>query len=142
MNFDLEREFFRRKSTAGRLSLGMKQIGFTLEDTRRNLRVPEDKVFGETAIPPGTYEIVVSVSQHFGGKRLPEILRVPFFTGVRIHGGNTVKDSEGCILLAKNRIAPEMIQGAETVDFVALLDSVPGPHYITIHDTFRGVYLD
>lgn len=46
----------------------------------------------------GTYEVVLSFSNHFQ-KYLPLLLNVKCFEGIRIHGGNTAKDSQGCILI-------------------------------------------
>lgn len=70
----------------------------TLEDEKRADGL---KVYGETAIPSGTYNIILSVSNRF--KRLmPLLLDVPMFKGIRMHGGNTSKDSHGCPLIAFN----------------------------------------
>ena len=70
----------------------------TLEDEKRADGL---KVYGETAIPSGTYNVILSVSNRF--KRLmPLLLDVPMFRGIRIHGGNTSKDSHGCPLVAFN----------------------------------------
>jgi hypothetical protein len=71
---------------------------YTLED---ELRPKGVKVYGQTAIEAGTYKIVVDMSNRF--KRLmPRLLNVPNFEGIRIHGGNSSKDSHGCILVAFN----------------------------------------
>lgn len=55
------------------------------------------KVKHETAIPYGTYQVIMSFSQRFQ-KFLPELLNVPGFAGIRIHAGNTEVDSSGCLL--------------------------------------------
>ena len=58
----------------------------------------KEKVYGKTCIPNGTYTVVLSYSNRF--KRiLPELLNVPHFLGIRMHAGNSSKDSSGCVLL-------------------------------------------
>jgi hypothetical protein len=55
------------------------------------------------AIPEGRYPVVISYSPKFK-QWLPILLGVPMFKGIRIHAGNTVKDTQGCILLGENRV--------------------------------------
>lgn len=89
--------------TLGRLLVNGVLLGYTCEDTDRGLeKVPEAKIKGQTAIPRGTYRVVVSMSNRFG-RLMPEVLNVPGFTGIRIHGGNTSADTEGCPLLGEER---------------------------------------
>lgn len=98
MNLRLRRFDFGKHHTVGTLHLDGKFICFTLEDRTRLIESLIDKVKAETAIPSGRYKLVVDHSNRFG-KPLPRLVDVPFFTGIRIHTGNTAKDTEGCILV-------------------------------------------
>ena len=57
----------------------------------------------KTAIPSGVYEIKVDYSPRFK-RKMPRLLNVPGFTGIRIHGGNTHLNTSGCPMVARNRI--------------------------------------
>ena len=93
MELKLNRIFLGSSATIGELYIDKKYIADTLED---RVRSEGEKVYGKTAIPEGTYEMVLSYSPRFK-KILPEILNVPNFTGIRIHSLNKAEDSEGCI---------------------------------------------
>jgi hypothetical protein len=74
---------------------------YICEDQVRALGAP--KVPGFTAIPNGQYGLVIDRSPLFSARSgcdvfTPAILGVPGFSGVRIHPGNTEKDTEGCLL--------------------------------------------
>lgn len=97
MKLELVRETFTDKSTVGRLSMDGIFNCFSLEDAVR-----EEKIAGSTAIPEGTYEIIINYSQRFK-KPMPLLLNVPNFEGVRIHAGNTSEDTEGCIVVGTTR---------------------------------------
>lgn len=95
MELKLNRIFLGSSATIGELYVDGEHIADTLED---RVRPEGEKVYGKTAIPEGTYEMVLSYSPRFK-KILPEILNVPNFTGIRIHCGNSSADSSGCILV-------------------------------------------
>ena len=85
--------------TLGELSVDGEKFCHTLEPTWRK---PEArKIPGKTAIPEGRYPIVITLSPKFK-QWLPLLLHVPGFTGIRIHAGNTAKDTKGCILVGEN----------------------------------------
>lgn len=99
MNLLLKREPSSQYSTLGTLYLDGQLFCFTLEDVVRDVKIP-----GETAIPAGKYEVILSFSHRFQ-RTLPELLNVSNYKGVRIHPGNRAVDTEGCILvgLSKDR---------------------------------------
>ena len=77
------------------------------------------KTKGQTAIPFGTYDVVLSPSARF--KRvMPEVLHVPGFDGIRIHMGNTIEDTEGCPLVGFDRTSANVLRSAAA--FYALFE--------------------
>jgi hypothetical protein len=109
MKIKVVREFFSDSETLGTMYINDKFFCYTLEDFDRKLKqfndlefIKDNKIAKRTAMPSGDYRVVLSVSNRF--KRLmPEVLNVKGFAGIRIHGGNTHENTEGCILVAKNR---------------------------------------
>jgi hypothetical protein len=95
MKIELRRTIFTSNSTIGELLLNDKFECFTLEDC---VRPPGVKIPEETAIPEGSYEVIITLSQRFK-RDLPLLLNVPNFEGIRIHTGNTSFDTEGCVLV-------------------------------------------
>jgi len=105
MELTLQREPSTEESTPGKLFINGEFECFTLEDMVRELpgvRVAAWKVVSQTAIPTGTYNVTIDMSQRFG-REMPHILDVEDFDGVRIHSGNTSADTEGCILIGQAR---------------------------------------
>ena len=94
-------------ATFGSLYLDGHRFCDTLEDAIREVDgVPVEtwKVKGATAIPADEYDLVLSLSMRFR-RVLPEVVDVPGFTGIRIHAGNTIEDTEGCLLVGSARTA-------------------------------------
>jgi hypothetical protein len=91
----LKRHTFSKKgeSTLGSLYYGGELFMYVCEDVQRKV-----KIHGKTAIPKGTYKIVVDYSPRFKVK-MPRLLKVKGFKGIRIHVGNWAKDTEGCLLV-------------------------------------------
>ena len=99
MDLKLIRSVFNSKSTLGKLYLNGDFFAYTCEDTVRDLNGNcSKKIKNETAIDAGRYEVVLTFSNRFQ-KYLPLLLNVPCFDAIRMHGGNTAADSEGCILI-------------------------------------------
>lgn len=81
--------------TIGKMYVDGVEECYTLEDV---IRPDGEKVYGETAIPAARYRVIINRSNRFGVD-MPLLLDVPGFSGVRIHPGNTAKDTHGCILV-------------------------------------------
>lgn len=97
MKITIKRLYKTETSTIGELSIDGIFECFTLEDKERDV-----KIKSETAIPKGTYKVIINQSNRFK-RLLPLLLNVPNFEGVRIHSGNTNHDTEGCILVGRTR---------------------------------------
>lgn len=139
MKLILERCFNKEKYTIGKLyyidenSNAKRYICDTLEDTDRRLTDSMDveaikqlKVYAETAIPTGTYQITLNVVspkyvkrdyyKRLCGGRVPRIIGVKGFEGILIHIGNDAKDSAGCILVGYNKQVGKVIDSKKAFE--------------------------
>ena len=97
----LIRHTFLPDCTHGKLFVDGVFFAHTLEDTFRDLQGDiSKKVPAQTCIDPGVFPVTVTYSNRFK-KELPELLDTPCFSKIRIHGGNTKADTEGCILVGE-----------------------------------------
>lgn len=108
MKLTLERKYKKPDYTIGLLYINGQFFCNTLEDTDRGLTqdMTEEQIFdikvkGSTAIPRGIYRLEYTYSPKYK-KYMLQVMNVPGFAGVRLHPGNTNKDTEGCILPGKN----------------------------------------
>jgi len=99
------RKEYTKNSTIGELLIDNKFFCYTLEDTDRQIVndsiikwTPKLKIKGATAIPYGRYEVIINFSNRFQ-QSMPLLLNVPDYLGIRIHAGNTDKNTEGCLLV-------------------------------------------
>lgn len=108
MLITIDRAWKRESYTMSRLFVDGEKFCNALEDADRGLYqgmcreyVLAKKVKGATAIPRGTYNVIYTYSPRFK-RKLPLIENVTGYEGVRIHPGNTAKDTDGCILVGQN----------------------------------------
>lgn len=113
-----DRECNAKGCTFGRLYVDGVQECHTLEDVERKV-----KVHGETAIPVGVYKVVVTFSNRFQ-RMLPLLSDVPGFTGVRIHAGNSAKNTEGCVLVGDSRDVNTEWLGSSRIAFNRLFSKI------------------
>lgn len=115
MELTLKRIAKKDTYTIGKLYVDDEYFCDTLEDKDRGLTsdmpledIKKVKVYGQTAIPIGRYQVVMNMSTRFK-KVMPLLLNVPGFDGIRIHSGNTAADTQGCILLGQNKVVGKVI---------------------------------
>ena len=132
MKLTVIRRYKKEDYTIGDLYIDGVWFSNTLEDRVRELNKPEDKVYGKTAIPSGTYEVKLTYSPRF--KRvLPEVLDVPYFSKIRVHAGNTADDSDGCILIGDNKAKGKVLNSRKTLErLMKILKSTSEPIILQI----------
>ncbi|MCI6672433.1 MAG: DUF5675 family protein [Prevotella sp.] len=108
MKIEVRRIARKASYTIGRMFIDGKYFCDTLEDVDRGLtslmtteEVAKVKKKGATAIPTGVYNVAYTYSPKFG-RQMPLLLGVKGFEAIRIHSGNSDKDTEGCILVGRN----------------------------------------
>lgn len=119
MDIRIERTWKKDAYTIGKCYINNVFFSNTMEDKDRELtdtmplsEIKQRKVYGETAIPSGTYNLQMSYSPKFSSKtwaakyqgKVLEIPNVKGFSGVRIHPLNKASESLGCIGLGKNNV--------------------------------------
>lgn len=140
MNILVNRIAKRDTYTIGKVYINDQYFCDSIEDKDRGLtdsmsetEITSKKVYGETAIPTGTYTVTLTYSNKFK-KVLPSINNVKGFSGIRIHSGNTAKDSLGCILVGQNKEVGKVLNSRVTFDklFAKLQEASSKGEKITI----------
>ena len=142
MRIELVRIAFKDTYTIGKLYVDGKYFSDVLEDVDRGLdssmsesEILEKKVKGQTAIPTGHYVINITYSPKYK-RMMPLLLDVKGFSGIRIHSGNTSKDTEGCLLVGKNKKVGMVLESRDT--YQRLFKMMEGQKDITIDITRKG----
>ncbi len=120
MNIELKRIALKDTYTIGKLYIDGAYFCDTLEDKDRGLEdsMPIEKIMflkkpHITAIPTGTYTVILNYSNRF--KRImPLVMNVKGFAGIRIHAGNTSEDTDGCILVGENKAKGKVLNSKDT----------------------------
>ena len=128
MKLQLVRKYKLPKYTIGKLYVDNRYFCDTLEDTDKGLdqsmseaEITSKKLYGQTAIPTGTYKVSLdTISPKFKDRswatfcngRLPRLLNVKGYSGVLIHVGNSCEDTLGCILVGQNKVKGKVINSS------------------------------
>lgn len=138
MRLTLKRIANKKTYCIGKLYINGKYFCDTLEDVDRGLdstmteeEIKKIKVKSETAIPTGIYKIILNYSPKFK-KVMPLITNVKGYSGVRIHTGNSAKDTEGCLLVGKNTIVGRLTDSRKMYDALFKRLQQKGSNDITI----------
>lgn len=107
----IKRHWYTNRSSIGNFFINELTHCSSLEDVAR---APGVKIPKVTAIPAGEYEVIIDFSQRFQ-RRMPHVLDVPGFDGIRIHAGNRPEDTEGCPILGYQK-GPDMVWDNKAYD--------------------------
>ena len=137
MKLEIRRLYKKKDYTIGKLYIDGVYFCDTLEDAVR-----DEKISNQTAIPEGTYRVVLHYKSpkyskkkayDWCGGRLPRLLNVPNYDGILIHAGNTIKDTSGCILVGENKEVGMVLNSMSTLKrLYKVLKEYPGEINITI----------
>lgn len=146
MKLKLIRKYKKVGYTIGKLYIDGEYFCDTLEDQDRDLDdsmsegiIKSKKIYGQTAIPTGTYFIDMNtVSPRFKNRnwakpyngKIPRLIAVKGFDGVLIHVGNIAADTLGCILVGQNKAVGQVVNS--TIVFNKLMQKLKGQGNITI----------
>jgi len=142
----LVRSYFCGTYTIGHIYINDAFFCDTIEDIDRGLsdemkeeEIFSKKVYGETAIPYGKYEIDMNTkspkysnfTKYTWAKpydaKIPRLLNVKGFSGILIHCGNTEKDTCGCLIVGENKVKGKVINS--TITFNKLMNDILLPAY-------------
>lgn len=137
MKLILERNVLAQRHTLGSLRvLGTTFACDTIEPPYKLLRTRFDKLPQGTAIPYGNYTVQLTYSRKFR-TRLPLVCDVPFFEGIRIHAGNSVHDTCGCVLVGRKDTIGHMVLSRQTLsDLLIILQNAK--EEITLSVTYNA----
>lgn len=142
MNLKLVRIALKDTYTIGKLYVDGVYFCDTIEDKDRGLddsmtvrEILNKKVKGETAIPTGHYNIEITYSPKYK-RMMPLLIGVKGYSGIRIHSGNTSKDTEGCLLVGKNTKVGMVTESRNT--YQRLFAMMQGQKNITIDIIRKG----
>lgn len=128
MKIKVTRTFKGEQYTIGKLFLDDVYICDTLEDHIRAFTAADPKIFGETAIPAGTYKAIKEKNIKFG--ICLRLYNVPHFEGILVHAGNTAIDTHGCILVGYNTVKGKVLNSKDALK--KLCDLIPDKTFIEI----------
>lgn len=138
-----DRAWKKQTYTISRLFVDGVRFCELLEDKDRGLKqtdtishIISHKVWGETAIPSGTYVVRMDIvspkyqaikwyNDLCGGK-MPRLEGVPGFDGILIHPGTSAVDSNGCPLCGRNTQVGKVTSSRDT--FKALYKKMKEAH--------------
>lgn len=152
MELTLKRIAKKETYTIGKLYVDGTYFCDTIEDKDRGLNsrmalaeIKRKKVYGQTAIPAGKYEVMMDICsptysqkpkwKEYNGGFMPRLKDVPGYSGVLMHPGNTEKDTYGCLLVGENKVVGKVINSEATFKrlYPVLLDAHNRGEIITIN---------
>ena len=138
MRLTLVRRWNKKDYCMGDLYINGKWFCNVLEDVDRGLddsMTVEDilskKKYGQTAIPCGIYTVLLTYSPKYK-KVMPLINNVKGYSGIRIHSGNSSKDTLGCLLVGKNTVVGRLTDSRNTYNALFKRLQQKGSNKITI----------